>query len=556
MSYEVRAAIRSMLLPVVSAREIEFLAEVSRSLDAIGVADGKANWINLQLRQWKRSGSPTPVFNNFVRNLLFDPTRDPVTYMFDSVVGPNGSAYSDAARLASVNFFDLQSTLINNHLLPHDAARQILSHVGMIARLAVEEKMTASEISRLITVRDNRFSLNWRAVHAILTKIGTAPVLDLPTASGIYAEDTEAEPELLGDLSIVGSIDRVAEIADSLGCKGEFTVWLNDLFVNDIHAPYLLLLHYQLIIQAKFDHAVTYAYEFKPRGQIADWLTEQYIAAGIPVARNAFLNNAKATLRFDSVWVTGRTDHLRSATALANILETIENLGSLVKDELAAQIRGLLHRYIRVESERNDGVLPLLIPALSHAQAVSLLTAIGAGNSSTTGILEQRLVDCFGLKLHPTAAHWSAKGIGDSVFAANTFRKKLGDIEFELPVRPHPQIIAYESHGGRLSRPYVMDHLDSFAYVLAAREEELQTIAPLADWSFTVVFVAHAFEGNLPAVVVVKGCNVNLRYETFADVANQLSDAQDLVIINSYLISPLNSGFVHPNVRRQAHRFI
>lgn len=555
MSYDLRAAIRGVLLPVAASREEQFLDAVEAYLDGAGIGQDKASWVNLQLRRWKRDSSPTPPFRAFVREILYKDGRDPVSFMFDSVDGPNGPAYLRAAQLASTNFFDLHASLVSAHLLRHDAARQILSHGGMIARLAVEEQMTASEISRLITVRDNRFSLNWRAVQAILGKMGCAPGLTLEQAQQTFQDDSAAEPELLGDLDIAGSIERVAIVADSLGCKGDFVEWLTDLLVEDLHAPYLLLLHYQLLIQDSFDHAVTYAYEFKPRGQVAGWLTSEYIAAGIPVARNAFLNNAKATLRFDQVWVTGRTDSPRSATALANILEAIENMGALAKDELASQMRGLLHRYIRVESERHGGALPYVLPALAEVQINALLAATGRGNTNTTGILEQRLVDCFGLTEHADK-DWSAKGLGDSVFAANTYRRKLGDIEFELPLRPHPRSVSYESHGGHLTEPYVRDHLDSFTYVLELRREDLETIAPLPDWRFEVVFVAHTFDPNLPEEIEVAGCDVALRYVSFEDAAQTLSDGPNVDRINEHLVAPLNSGFVHPGVRQRALGFI
>lgn len=550
MIYDFRAAIRGVLLPVTSSREHQFLEVVGAYLDQIGVAEEKAGWVNLQLRRWKRDGAPTSAFRAFVKMMLYSEGRDPVTFMFDSVDGPNGPAYREAARRASINFFKLHASLVSSHLLPHDAARQILSHAGMIARLAVEEQMTASEISRLIAVRDNRFSLNWRAVQAILSRLGCAPSLTLVQAESTFQQDKDAEPELLGDLDIAGSIERVAFVADTLGCRGDFVGWLTDLFVNDFHAPYLMLLHYQLLIQESFDHAVTYAYEFKPRGQIVDWLTREYISAGIPVARNAFLNNAKATLKFDQAWVTGRTDSLRSATALANILEAIENMGSLAKDELASQIRGLLHRYLRVESEQNGGGLPHLVPRLSEEQASNLLAAIGKGNTATTGILEQRMVDCFGLITHVDDG-WAEKGLGDSVFAANTFRKKLGDIEFELPVRPSPRSVSYEAHGGHLTDPYVRDHLDSFLYVLEVRQEELETIASLTEWLFEVVFVAHTFDHGLPEQKVIRGCTVFLRYVTFAEVADALSGDEHLNVVNEHLVTPLNSGFVHPGVRER-----
>ena len=552
MSFEFRAAVRGLLLPVAPAREEEFFNAVEIALNAVGVNEDKPAWIAVQLRRWSQDGRPHPAFRALIKRLLFDEARDPPTYIFENLAGPNGESYRNAASGLSRKFFDLHSSLVDQHLLSHDAARQIMSHAGMLIRLAIEERMTASEISRLAAARDNRFALNWRVVRAILQAAGCAPSLQLQRAGQIFDSDNEAEPALLGDLNIIESIERIGEIAESLGCQGDFNGWLTDLFQNDLHQPYLLLLHYQLLVQAEFDHAVTYAYEFSPRGQLGDWLTDCYIEAGVPVAKSAFLNNAKATLRFDSVWVSGRADHLRSATALANILGTLENVGALAKDEIAAQIRGLLHRYMRRQREENDGAIPSLVPHLSDEQLDQLLAGIANANTRTTGILEQRLVDCLGTKRHPDTEGWFERGVGDSVFAANTYRRKFGDAEFVFVERDAPRIVAYESHGGRLTAPYVLDHFDTFRAVLAAREEELHSVAPLEQWTFELVFVAHAFEDGLPLEFDLGEASISVTYLTFENCVNALDLQADRDLLQELMLDKLNDGFVHPIVRQAA----
>ncbi len=552
MSFEFRAAVRGLLLPVAPAREEEYFEAVEARLEQIGIVDDKPSWISVQLRRWETDGRPSNALKGVVRDLLFTNDRDPPTFVFENLAGPNGATYRNAADGLARRFFDLHASLVEQHLLTHDEARQIISHAGMIVRLAIEERMTASEISRLAAARDNRFALNWRIVRAILQIARCAPSLSRERAEEIFASDTAAEPVLLGDLDLLDSIQRIDQIAKELGCAGDFSTWLEDIFLNDLHPPYLLLLHYQMLIQAEYDHAVTYAYEFAPRGQLGDWLTQCYIDHGIPVAKSAFLNNAKATLRFDQVWVSGRADHLRSATALSSILGALENLGALAKDELASQIRGLLHRYMRRENERHQGALPHIIPALSDAEVQELITAIGDGNTGTTGILEQRLVDCWSFALNPEAQGWSQRGLGDSVFAANTFRRKFGDVEFEQADRDNPRIAAFESHGGRLTEPYVLDHIDSFRAVLAARNQDLNSIAPLATWSFTVTFVAHEFEEGLPEVLQVNDIELDLSYRTFAECAAQLVAEGQEDLIRELLLEKLNEGFVHPNVRQAA----
>lgn len=553
MSFELRAAVRAMLLPVASSREEEFLSEIENLLSNQGSAEDQASWIALQLRRWQREGRPSNDFKTFVRKLLFLEGRDPVTFIFDSVDGPNERGYRDSAKRIAAGFFDLHKSLVDKYLFSHDAARQILSHMGMISRLAIEERMTASEISRLISVKDNRFSLNWRTVKAILSKMGCDPTLGVADFQKVFEEDKVAEPLLFGDLDLSGCIDRIGEVAEALGCKSDLSQWLADMFIVQMHAPYLPLLHYQLTIQAEYDHAVTYAYEFNPRGSKGTWMTARYIEAAIPVGKSAVLNNSKATLRFDHVWVAGRDDNLRPATAMANILEAIENLGVLAKDELAAQIRGLLHRYIRTKAEEHKGLLPNQIAPLDPETALKLLRGIGRGNTATTGILEQRLVDCYGVKKH---TDWFVRGIRDSVFAASTFRKKLGDVEFEQPLRPNPQIVAYESHGGRLSAPYVLDHLDTFGIVLAFRKDDLEVISPLQAWHFKVIFVAHEFEVALPAIGKVGDCEVVLEYLRFEDAAEALCNDEDVDLINEHIVAPLNNRYVHPRVRQSVAAII
>ena len=116
--------------------------------------------------------------------------------------------------------------------------------------------------------------------------------------------------------------------------------------------------------------------------------------------------------------------------------------------------------------------------------------------------------------------------------------------------------MAYESHGGRLSTPYVLDHIDTFGTVLTLRQEELEAIAPLADWTFRVVFVAHEFEAELPLVGNVHGHDVNLEYLTFGDAAEAMCDPGDVMLINEHLVAPLNNPYVHPRIRQAALKLI
>lgn len=552
MSSEFTAAVRALLLPIHRQFEVEYLAFVSERLVALDVPEpDHATWLNVELRNWRQSGNPSGDIQSLIQLALYDPNRNPRSFVFDDADGD----WDDIAKRAGGTYFDLHRSLQSSHLLDHDAARQLLSHTGIIARLAVLEGMTASEISRLIAAKDARFERNWRVIQTMLQRLGIAPAIEQADFQATFQADVDAEANLFGDLDFQGSIELVAGIAAGLGCPGDFERWLTDLMVTDRHDPYLLILHFQLIVQAHYDHASTYPYEFNPRGQNAIWLTDQYVDAGIPVAQSAFLNNAKATLRFDSSWVAGRTDHSRGAKALASILMQMESLGALAKVEMAAHLRALLARHIRLEREQN-GPLVHALPPLGQPEVHLLVQRVGVQNSGTTGIIEQRIVDCLGVLRHSSQNGWATRGVGDSVFAPNLPRRKMGDVEFMLPSPEEPQIRAYEAHGGQLSPPYVADHMNTLMRVLAARVEELEAIASLADWSVCVCFVAHAFHGELPPTCEfnVSGCDVvvELEYVSFAEIVDEISQSPEAAtVMTTRLVTPLNSPFVHYRVRQR-----
>lgn len=550
MSSEFTAAVRSMLLPIAQGHEEAYLGFVSERLNAIGVpAEDHATWVAVELRKW-RAGAASPAYQNLVRDALFLANRQPQTFMFEGLDDP---LWQEVASRAAHNYFDIHLSLCSNYLLGNDAARQLISHSGMIARLAIIERMTASEIGRIISIRDRRFENNWRAVREILSKFGISPSISLVDFQSTFRDDESSERNLLADLGIEGSIDLVAKVANDLGCPGDFGLWLNDIFIGDRHEPYLLILHFQLIVQDHYDHAPTFPYEFSPRGNNARWLTDQYAAAGIPVAQNAFLNNAKATLRFDGHWVAGRTDHGRGARALSNILVQMESLGALAKVEIATHLRALLRRYVRVQLERH-GPLPHRIGQLSIDDWRRLCGAVGQANSGTTGIIEQRLIDCAGTLEHPAGDEWFARGTGDSVFAANLPRRKIGDVEF-MRARPNnPAIVAYEAHGGQLSRAYVYDHVNSLDEIFRLRVEELRAISSLDRWQFIVRFVAHSFRGELPDRHIVLLGNesviVWLEYIRFDQALAGLPERDGFLdVAHALIIEPMNDPFIHPDVR-------
>lgn len=553
MTNDFAVAVRSLLLPIAPALESDYHKFVASYLDRSGIPEpDQAKWLEVALRRWRSDASPPKILREIVKRSLYESGRSPVTFMFENA--SNDPRLLNAAKKASTKYFNAHHGLMKRHLLSDGDARQVLSYAAMMSRWAVVERMSASEISRVLAVKDGRADLNWKVVQTVLSMTGCSPDLSLKELQDIYDRDTLQEPELFVDLSLTESLDLIAQQAVRLGASARIQEWLHDLFGDNLHAPYLALLHYQLATAERYDHAVSYPYEFQPRGDKGTWLVDVYVKAGIPVKKSAVLNNAKATMSLNAAWALHRKD-FRGANAVANILGEVEALGALAKTELSARLRGILHRYLRVTKEKN-GPLPFELQSLSTGEVSKLFARVGNENSRTEGIVEQRLVDCYGLSRHASGV-WKQLGLGDSVNATNVSRRKLGDIEFACADQSNPSIEALEAHGGKLTDLYVKDHLDTFCEVLAMRLEDLESIAPIVDWSFTVTFVAHEFGGGISGGYDVdigssQPVRVIVKLVSFKDALSALANHAAVdALLNDYFIKPLNDPYVHWKYRKR-----
>lgn len=551
MRHEFRAAALSLLIPCDVRNEQPLLEWLDQQLVAMGIEQSDhPSWIRSELLRWDSSLSPSKELVALIKRAIYDPNRNPVTFVFATTDATDSGLQKIKSCAKLSEKYILLHERLKQTMLSHEEARLVLSYSGLIITFSIDHLMSASETSRVLGARDRRLALNWYPVKAITDACGCSRKFDLAQVQASFLETTEAEPALLADLPIPEAIRYVGFIGNSIGCQADLSNSLTDLLLGAPHDPYLLILHFQLSSLDSSDHAVTFAYEFSPRGQAADWLIVQYQEASLAVASNPYLNNAKALLRFDRSWAWGRSDYLVQAHALVTILEEVEALGPLPKAEVSRYIRALLRRVMRISWEAHQGGIAHEIPELSDNDALAIFNSIGISNSSTNGILEQRLVDTVTSSRHPD---WAVRGKGDSVFAASTFRKKLGDIEYLYIHGQHPQVIGYESHGGKITGSYVLGHVSSFENILKVRLEELEAAAPINQWSLTSVFVSHSRDEGLPNqhTLRINGLDItlNLRYETFAELAAENGAVN---YFKRDFAGPLNQYHVPPIVRAKA----
>jgi hypothetical protein len=89
-------AIRTLLLPVKPGTGDEYGTRAEEILDELGVAEDKADWVELEAAAWQQSGDPTQEFKTFIQSLLFSPDQDPKTFIIEpAALGDEVTGNSD-----------------------------------------------------------------------------------------------------------------------------------------------------------------------------------------------------------------------------------------------------------------------------------------------------------------------------------------------------------------------------------------------------------------------------------------------------------------------------
>ncbi|WP_460410361.1 MULTISPECIES: hypothetical protein [unclassified Pseudomonas] len=527
-------ALRTLLLPIsptpgTESRSASVLEEFLLSL-GLHNADFH-DWTIINLEQWEDALSPSDELRRAVERILV-------------VSGDIG------ANELSQHYFSIHKKLIDDHFFSHSEGRWFLSHSFLMLELASKEKLTAAQIARMLAVRDGRARFNRQTTETFLNKMRYGPTLSVEQVQDLFHADSAEEAPFFADASLEQAASMVGSAASALGYAQSLAENLRQLAPEDNcdkYAPYLQILHFQCTLAEYFDHAVTDLYEFSPRGMAALWLFDAYPDA-LTKAGNPFLNNAKSVERADAGWVRMKKKGERPGTAaLEGILFNLEMMGFAARRELARLIRLWLHRIIRfTRPTTND-----LPQSLSKTEWEKVIGAVGAGNSSTYGILEQRIVDA--ITWGQFADGWRARGVGASVNATNISTRRLGDCDYQSS--DGKIISAFESHGGVLTDIYVKEHLRTLMKTFALRREELEGIAEISEWEININFVAHslALRGYADGDQVEhEGAIFTLHFITFSDFVNSwLRDAPNYEHLDQFVVMPLQKKQTPNEVRQK-----
>ena len=392
--------------------------------------------------------------------------------------------------------------------LPLQTARRLMSRTPLIVDLLRKQRMSATQVSRLLVTWEPSISVHLRVIVTLARRLGIEVGQDYERTAEVNGGDKQRAEETFPDGDLSAACERAVELIQEFAPDDNWSRWFGTLFDLSGGQPennYLQVLHTSLLSLDDWDHPPAYLYEFSPRGAAAGEVQGMY-----PVStNNAALNLSKSVYRLDDSWARSKSS--ASAQATVDVLAVLESLPYSARRETARLIRSLLHRYLELQ------VAPqALLPSPTSASVRSVVDALRVSDTSTRGVVEQRVMDAC------LSAWWSvrepqarSRGIGDAVNASNFSRRKLGDLEFQQA--DDRRLTVYEIHGGVLTSPYVHAHRISFERGLSRRlDEEWGSIADPSEWHIDVVYVAHGIRGlDISESFEVQGVHVAKTWLTF-----------------------------------------
>jgi hypothetical protein len=398
----------------------------------------------------------------------------------------------------------------------------LISQAPFGYHLAAVERMSATQVARVLTERLGGAFVSWQACQKLLSVLGLRPHLEWDPVETLLEKDRLAALGRFADTDPVSAAELVGVVATRLGFPGECAALLQvlvpSLDPDELQFPYLQAIEFQGVITRFFDHPPQFLYEFAPRGRVATNVFDRYPPALVPTA-NPILNNFKAIEAVDSAWARSRSVQ---AHALAGLLGGMASMPHPARRELAEWIRQWVRHVVGL-LDSGFAAFPAGV-ASGNGMVSKVIDFVSAANTGTFGIAEQRLVDALSVLKHPDRDGWRSRGVGDAVNAPNLARAKVGDSDFQDTAGR--RITGYEPHGGRLTTPYLAAHHRSLSRSIERRaEREMSAIADPVDWSVGVVFVAHqfSFDPTQPLKAVMHGVETVTTFTTFADLARDVT---------------------------------
>ena len=447
---------------------------------------------------------------------------------------------SEMERLAS-DYFKLEDKLEQKQFMSKSHAIALIGCAPLIRTLVVEQHLGLDRIKSILNVPTTTFD----AINAVISSIGINPPFNSEKIAAIHKADIADVAVLFGDTEPDSAGDTFRGL---LGSFSRCEVLINDVIELGLipFEPYQFMLYFELLTLEMVDRFPGRAiYECTPRSSNVKALWNSMYH---PTQENPYLNNAKSVYSLDEAWAETKLSPQtgNGSILLADIFDILSGLPYTTRRRVAHVIRCYL---ILIADSRQ--VRTRLEP-ISRNSIRAFIEHVGAKNSLTKGVLDQRLVD-FLTRCIYLEEKWFARGLGSSVNETNASGRKYGDIEYlDLSSRSH--IEAFEAHGGSLRDEYIQAHINSLHETVLHHKQE----AKLRDESYNitvcVTYVAHDISRlvkfNDNHVEEIEGVPFRFRFITYSDlldiaggfdmVTKKMTDFNELV---HYRISRLPDAY-------------
>ncbi|WP_294438159.1 hypothetical protein [uncultured Slackia sp.] len=376
------------------------------------------------------------------------------------------------------NYFKLEEKLEKKQFMKKGHAIALIGCAPLIRTLVVEQHLGLDRIRAILNVPTTTID----AINAVISSIGINPPFSSERIVAIHEADVADVAALFGDTEpgdagdtfrgLLGSFSRCDVLADDIIELGLIPF-----------EPYQFMLYFELLTLEMVDRFPGRAiYECAPRSNNVKALWNSMYH---PTQENPYLNNAKSVYSLDEAWAETKLSRQtgNGSIVLADAFDILAELPYTTRRRVAHVIRC----YLILIADSRQVKTPL--EAIGCDSIKAFIECVGAANSLTKGVLDQRLVDFLTRCIHPEEG-WFARGLGSSVNETNASGRKYGDVEYlELSNRSH--IEAYEAHGGSLRDEYIQAHINSLHETVLYRKHQAKLRNEPYDATVGVTYVAH-----------------------------------------------------------------
>ena len=376
------------------------------------------------------------------------------------------------------DYFRLEEKLEEKQFMAKSHAIALIGCAPLIRTLVVEQHLGLDRIKAVLNVPTATFD----AINAVIGSIGINPPFSPERIAAIHEADVadvaaffgDTEPEDAGSTfrGLLGTFSRCEALADDVIELGLISF-----------EPYQFMLYFELLTLEMTDRFPGRAiYECTPRSNNVKALWNSMYN---PTQENPYLNNAKSVYSLDEAWAETKLSRQtgNGSIMLADAFDILAELPYTTRRRAAHIIRC----YLILIADSRQIKTPL--EPITRDSVKAFIERVGASNSLTKGVLDQRLVDFLTRCIHPKE-DWFARGLGSSVNETNASGRKYGDVEYlELSNRSH--IEAYEAHGGGLRDEYIQAHINSLHETVLYHKHEARLRNEPYDMTVRVTYVAH-----------------------------------------------------------------